>query len=97
MLSDVAAVTRSDSTTKRTSAEQNRAWLRFQTSLQEIEAQRDPFLDTSNDKQKVTIFSAFAQALRQVEFSQAQFVTLVVSTVRSSVDYVGSSFRNNFR
>ena len=29
--------------------------------------------------------------------SQARFATLVASTVRSSVDYVGSSFRNNFR
>ena len=39
----------------------------------------------------------FRQALRQAEFSHARFVTLVSITVRSSVDYMGSSFRDNFR
>ena len=81
----------------KTSAEKKCAWLRFQKFLQQIEVQHDPFLDFFNDKHKITILSAFVQAPCQADFYQARFVTLVASAVRSSMDYVCSSFKDTFR
>ena len=81
--------------TGNTNKEQARAWLRWQKFLKSIELENDDFLEGFPQNQRVRLLSAFAQSVRNGEYSGASFDTLASSTVNSTVDYVASTFRDH--
>ena len=81
--------------TGNTNKEQARAWLRWQKFLKSIELENDDFLEGFPQNQRVRLLSAFAQSVRNGEYSSSSFDSLAASTVNSTVDYVASTFRDN--
>ena len=81
--------------TGNTNKEQARAWLRWQKFLKSIELENDDFLEGFPQNQRVRLLSAFAQSVRNGEYSSSSFDSLASSTVNSTVDYVASTFRDN--
>ena len=83
------------SVTGTTNKEQDRAWSRWKEFLTSIELYDDDFLKKFNQNLKVRLLSAFAQSVRNGEYSGEAFDSLASSTVHNTVDYVAASFRDN--
>ena len=86
--------TRQSYTTRGTSAKQHRAWKRWTTFLQSIDLPHDPFLQSLPPPDKVTILSAFAQAIRNATYSKPSISRLGEDSVRNSIDHVAQTFRD---
>ena len=83
--------------TSGTNAKLDRAWSRWADFLTRIELNHDEFLDNLTDDDKIRILGAFAQAIREREFSRAGQKDLASGTCREAVDKVAEVFRANRR
>ena len=92
-----AEAAREESVTRKTHADQDRAWSRWLTYAESIGISDDIYLDHLSRANRIKIMGAFALALREGRFSSKSHGPLVESTVRSAVSYVASTFRENDR
>ena len=78
-----------------TNAKLDRAELRWKQFLTKIELDHDEFLDNLNPQDRVRILGAFAQAIREREFSTSGPNDLASGTCEEAVDKVVEAFRAN--
>ena len=83
--------------TSGTNAKLDRAWSRWQQFIQKIEIDGDDFLDKFYPTDRVRILGAFAQAVREREFSTTGNQDLASGTCEEAVDKVAETFRANRR
>ena len=96
-MADLAAVetARKGAVQGTTHENQARAWRQWVEYCQSI-GMRDTYLNGFDRHQRIKLMGAFAMALREGRFSQSHG-TLAEGTIRSSVSYVVSTFRENGR
>ena len=92
-----ARASREIARTSGTNAKLDRAWKRWELFLVNIELEHDEFLDNLSPANRVRILGAFAQAVREREFSSAGKADLQSSTCKETVDKVAEAFRANNR
>ena len=80
-----------------TNAKLNRAWIRWLKFLTRIELQHDEFIDNFAQEDRVCLLGAFAQAIREREFSRSSEKDLASDTCQEAVDKVAGVFRENRR
>ena len=83
--------------TSGTNAKLDRAWLRWERFLHHIELSHDEFLDTIAADDRPRLLGAFAQAVREREFSGKGPHDLASGTCKEAVDKVAEVFRSNCR
>ena len=83
--------------TGKTHKDQAQAWKRWIKYCKQIGIEDDVFLDGLDRWQRNRIMGAFALALREGRFSSSHYNTLAESTIRGSLGYVASTFRENGR
>ena len=88
---------REKSRTPGTNVKLDRAWLRWKQFLTKIELDHDEFLDDLNPQDRVRILGAFAQAIREREFSTSGPNDLASGTCEEAMDKVAEAFRTNSR
>eukprot|EP00978_Attheya_sp_CCMP212_P014756 scaffold37761_cov49-Attheya_sp.AAC.5 len=89
---------REDAVTGPTSASNKlRAWSRWVQFLDSIELNDDDFLKDFDWGAQQVILGAFAQTVREAEYSTAAFSQLASATVKATVDYVAHTFDDNFK
>ena len=94
---EAAETAREGAVTGKTHADQARAMRRWATYSESIGIKGDVFLDFFTKGQRIKLMGAFAMALREGRFSPQHHGTLAEETVRSTISYVGSIFRENDR
>ena len=93
-----AGLTREVARTSGTNAKLDRWWDRWEEFCEKIELEGDYFLEVLTGDDKVRILGAFAQAVRDREFSPTSKKDLGSSTCKEAVDKVAEVFRaNNWR
>ena len=92
-----AGLTREVARTSGTNAKLDRWWDRWEEFCEKIELEGDYFMELLTDDDKVRILGAFAQAVRDREFSPSSKKDLVSSTCKEAVDKVAEVFRTNNR
>ena len=97
LVADLAAVelTRQRGVQRSTHENQARAWRRWNEYCLSI-GLNDTYLDGFDKHQRIKLMGAFAVAMREGRFS-GDYGTLAEGTVRGSISYVVSSFRENGR
>ena len=88
---------REDARTQATNAKLDRAWVRWIKFLKHIELDQDQFLDNFTPYDRVRLLGAFAQAVREREFSRSGENNLASSTCKEAVDKVAEVYRANNR
>ena len=98
-MADIAAAeaTREGAVTRATHEDQARAWSRWIKYADSIGLVEDYFLDNFTRGQRIKLMGAFAMAMRQARFSGPAYDALAEGTIRNSISYVVSSFRDNDR
>ena len=92
-----AEAAREGAVTGATHADQTRAFRRWRDWCDQIGLIDDYFLDNFTKGQRIRLVGAFAMAMRDARFSGPAHDTLAERTVRSTVSYVASTFRENDR
>lgn len=92
-----AELARQEAITEATNEKHALAWKRWQTFLESIGIDGDPFLDSFDPAHRTILLGAFAHAMRTATFSGPKLQKLASSTVRDSISFVCSSFRQNQR
>ena len=80
-----------------TNAKLDRAWLRWRQFLTHIDLDHDEFLDSFSSDDRIRLLGAFAQAIREREFSRNGERDLASGTCKEAVDKVAEVFRSNRR
>ena len=84
--------------TSATQDERTRSWRRWGEFLKDIDLHHDPFLSSFTDpSHRTTIICAFAQALRDAQFSPKHITRLAEGSIRTTVDHVAQAFRASDR
>ena len=99
-MADLAAaeVAREGAVTGKTHEDQARAWGRWEKWCDSVGLIDDVFLDDIDNKgQRIRLVGAFAMAMREARFSGPAYDSLVESTIRNTISFVASSFRENDR
>ena len=98
-MADLAAadIAREGAVTGHTHDNQACALRRFEQYLQSVGLSDDPFLDGFTCDQQNRIMCAFAMAMREGRFSGPAYDRLAKGTVRDTMSYVCSTFRENGR
>ena len=84
-------------TTGETNKKRVAAWDWWTAFLHSIEIGEDPFLDTIEAPHKTKLLCCFAQSVRNLEHSSQTIRPLASSSVRTTVDDVAATFRDNQR
>ena len=92
-----AADARSRATTGATTSQQALLWSRWQNFCASIELHNNEFLDSFEVNDCNKIIAAFAQTVRDAEYSLLAYCVLASGTVRGAVDDVVLTFRDNQR
>jgi len=92
-----AALAREGAVTVKTHEDQNRAWRRWVMWAESVGLGDDIFLDGFERADRIKLMGAFAMALREGRFSGQAHDSLAEGTVRNSISYVASSFRDSDR
>ena len=90
-----AKTTREGAVERGTHEKQSRAWRRWTTYCESIGLEHNLFLDEFTRHQRIKIFGAFAVALREGRFSKRANGTMASKSVKSSIDLVAATFREN--
>lgn len=88
---------RQGSVTGKTLEDQDRAWRRWEEYANSIGIHDDIYLDNLSKPNRIKIMGAFALALREGRFSKRHDGPLAETTVRGTISYVASTFRDNDR
>ena len=92
-----AEAAREGAVTRATHEDQSRAFRRWRDWCDQVGLIEDYFLDNFAKGQRIRLVGAFAMAMRNARFSGPAHDSLAEGTVRSSVSYVASTFRENDR
>lgn len=92
-----AASAREDAVTAPTTKDKLRAWKRWLEFLDAIELEDDDFLEDFDCAAKQVLIAAFAQSVRDAEYSTAAFTSLAAGTVQAAVNYVAQTFIDHFK
>ena len=98
-MADLVAVeaAREGAVAGKTHEDQARAWRRFKEWCDSVGLIADYFLDNFTRGQRIKIVGAFAMTMRGARFSGPAYETLAEGTIRGSISYVTSTFRENDR
>ena len=80
-----------------TNAKLDRWWTRWLSFLTCIELHNDEFLDDIDATDSVRLLGAFAQSVRNAEFSRASTKVLAAGSCREAMDKVAEVFGSNRR
>ena len=94
---EAAETAREGAVTIKTHADQARAMQRWASYSESVGIRGDVSLNFSTKGQRTKLVGAFAMALNEGRFSPRYHGTLAEETVRSTISYVGSTFRENGR
>lgn len=96
---DLATVesTRQDAVTGKTHEDEARAWKRWVEYTRSIGISQDIFLDGLTKSQRIKVMGAFAMAMREGRFSSRAHDSLAETTIRNTISFVSSTFRENER
>ena len=96
---DLVAVntTSQDAVTGKTHEDEARAWRRWTEYARSIGITQDFFLDGLTKPQRIKLMGAFALAMREGRFSSQAYDTLAEATIRNTISFVSSTFRENER
>jgi len=96
---DLVAVntTSQDAVTGKTHEDEARAWRRWIEYARSIGITQDFFLDGLTKPQRIKLMGAFALAMREGRFSSQAYDTLAEATIRNTISFVSSTFRENER
>mmetsp|Transcript_30867 Transcript_30867/g.65030 ORF Transcript_30867/g.65030 Transcript_30867/m.65030 type:complete len:470 (+) Transcript_30867:3029-4438(+) len=99
LLADLVAAetAREGAVTGKTQEDQARAWDRWVEWCRSTGISNDVFLDEFSRSERNKLFGAFAMALREGRFSGSNVHSLAESTVRNSLSFVASTFREHDR
>ena len=83
--------------TSATNAKLHRSWKRWELFFHRIDYSDDEFLDGIDESGHIRLPGAFAQAIRQRDFSRSGTKDLAAATCEEAVDKVAEAFRANNR
>lgn len=92
-----AEATRQEAVTGKTHKDQDRAWSRWVRYANSIGIKNDYYLDKLSKPHRIKLMGAFAMALREGRFSAQHHEILAETTIRGTISYVASTFRDNDR
>jgi hypothetical protein len=92
-----AASARQDAVTAPTTKDKLRAWKRWLKFLDNIELEDNDNLEDFDNAAQQLLLAAFAQSVREAEYSTAAFTSLAAGTVQAAVNYVAQTFIDNFK
>ena len=92
-----AEAAREGAVTRTTHEDQARAFRRWRDWCDQIGLIEDYFLDNFTKGQRIRLMGAFAMAMRNARFSGPAHDTLAEGTIRGTISYVASTFRENDR
>ena len=88
---------RQGAVTGKTIEDQDRAWRRWKEYANSIGIGNDLFLDGLPKPNRIKIMGAFAMALREGRFSKRTHAPLAEGTIRNTISFMASTFRDNDR
>ena len=90
-----ADASRKEATTEATQDKCALGWKRWNLFLTSIGIRNNPFLHDFQQQQKTRLLGAFGHAIRAALYSAKTNKVLAAGTVRSSMDHVAQTFRDN--